>query len=108
MYCLVLLCKTMHCLELFWKYHVLFYIVLEVPCTVLYCSGSTMYCLGFFFTTTFMFQILSYLQRDKRLGEPKNCPDWLNEIMLSCWEHNTQDRAKSQDIVQCIHEHIHE
>ena len=51
-------------------------------------------------------QILSYLRKEKRLSKPSNCPDWLYEMMLRCWENNTQDRAKAQDIVQCIQNQI--
>ena len=53
-----------------------------------------------------MFQILSYLQKNGRLGKPNNCPDWLYEMMLRCWENNTQDRAKAQDIVQCFDDKV--
>jgi hypothetical protein len=53
-----------------------------------------------------MFQILSYIQRDKRLCQPKNCPDWLYEMMLKCWQLSPQERAKSQHIVQCFDDQI--
>ncbi|CAB4008912.1 tyrosine- kinase Lyn-like [Paramuricea clavata] len=47
-------------------------------------------------------QILSYLQKGKRLGQPKSCPDRFYEIMLECWEHDAQDRRDCQDIAHCI------
>ena len=53
-----------------------------------------------------VFQILSYLQQEKRLGQPKSCPDWLYEMILECWAFNTQDRLKCQDIEDRIKEKI--
>ena len=51
-------------------------------------------------------QIISCLQEEKRLDKPDNCPDWLYEMMLQCWEYNAHNRAKAQDIVNCINEQI--
>ena len=51
------------------------------------------------------FQILSYLLREKRLLQPKDCPDSLYDMMLRGWEFDTENRLlKIQDIVQHLKE----
>ena len=38
------------------------------------------------------FQILSYLKNEKRLPQPKNCPNSLYDTMLQCWTFDDDKR----------------
>ena len=93
------------CKRCFFKYN-----CVGLDMTLMGMKFLTLLCSNIYFSQDciLIFQILSYLRKEKRLGKPNNCPDWLYERMLRCWENSTQDRAKAQDVVNCINEEISE
>ncbi|KFM82025.1 Proto-oncogene tyrosine-protein kinase ROS, partial [Stegodyphus mimosarum] len=45
-------------------------------------------------------EVLHYVRDGGRLDKPENCPDDLNEIMLSCWSYDADDRP---NFCYCLH-----
>lgn len=47
-------------------------------------------------------EILDMLQNGKRLQKPENCPEFVYDIMRSCWQKNPDDRPTFKDLVETL------
>ena len=51
-------------------------------------------------------QVMEFVMSDKKLSRPEQCPEWLYDIMLKCWERDPQSRPTFRRIRKLLHQRL--